>query len=258
MSETLAGRRGGDVEIGRVLDRLLEVVRANAPTLLIAGGVLVVLPTFIYGLLRILELIEAPGDSLLAAVRGAPGEALITGLLSVVYSAAAIQTALLHFAGRRATRAEAFGAGGRFFFPLLGVGLATSIVIAIGLIFLVVPGLILLTMWIVAGPARVAENVTVAEAIDRSDKLTDGHRWPVFGLILIGWTICLVASFVGGAAGELIDRTAGGAFATELVINPLVQLLGAILSSVGGAALFEELRIIKDGPNPDRLAEIFA
>ena len=39
--------------------------------------------------------------------------------------------------------------------------------------------------WIVAAPAQVVERTGVFGAFSRSAELTRGHRWPIFGLLVI-------------------------------------------------------------------------
>ena len=41
------------------------------------------------------------------------------------------------------------------------------------------------TAWIMAVPAQVVEQPGVFGAIGRSADLTRGHRWPIFGLMII-------------------------------------------------------------------------
>jgi hypothetical protein len=65
--------------------------------------------------------------------------------------------------------------------------------IALGLVLLIVPGLILLTWWIVIIPVIVLEERSAGEAFSRSRELVRGHGWNVFGVIVL--TILLVIAF---------------------------------------------------------------
>jgi hypothetical protein len=72
-------------------------------------------------------------------------------------------------------------------------GILAGIAIAIGLVLLIVPGLVLLTWWILIIPVIVLERRRAGEAFSRSRELVRGHGWSVFGLILL--TILLFIAF---------------------------------------------------------------
>ena len=72
-------------------------------------------------------------------------------------------------------------------------GLLAGLGIALGLVLLIVPGLILLTWWIVIIPVIVLEGRSAGEAFGRSRELVRGHAWSVFGVIVL--TILLVIAF---------------------------------------------------------------
>jgi Membrane domain of glycerophosphoryl diester phosphodiesterase len=72
-------------------------------------------------------------------------------------------------------------------------GLLAGLGIALGLVLLIVPGLILLTWWIVIIPVIVLEERSAGEAFSRSRELVRGHAWSVFGVIVL--TILLVIAF---------------------------------------------------------------
>ena len=55
----------------------------------------------------------------------------------------------------------------------------------IGFILIIVPGLILITIWSVAAPVVVLENPGVFAALRRSRELVRGNGWQVFGVILV-------------------------------------------------------------------------
>ena len=68
--------------------------------------------------------------------------------------------------------------------PLIGAGLISGIGIGIGLILLIVPGLILLTIWAVIAPVIVVERSGVIDAFSRSRELVRGNGWEVFGVVV--------------------------------------------------------------------------
>jgi hypothetical protein len=72
-------------------------------------------------------------------------------------------------------------------------GILAGLAIAVGLLLLIVPGLVLLTWWILIIPVIVLERSRAGEAFTRSRELVRGHGWSVFGVIVL--TILLFIAF---------------------------------------------------------------
>jgi hypothetical protein len=87
--------------------------------------------------------------------------------------------------GYRVALTEGFNAWGR----LLVVRVITGVLIALGLLALVVPGLILLVRYALVDSVAVLEGALAAQARQRSTALTAGLRWAIFwtgGLLFAG------------------------------------------------------------------------
>ncbi len=69
--------------------------------------------------------------------------------------------------------------------PLLGLTIVLSILISIGLVLLIIPGIIMLLVWFVAVPVLIIEDKGVFDSMSRSGELTKGNRWRIFGLMLV-------------------------------------------------------------------------
>src|SRR5207302_7500833 len=96
------------------------------------------------------------------------------------------QAVILHAAfqdmrGRAVNLGESLSVGLRRFLPIIGASILLSLGAAVGMLLLIVPGLILLTMWYVAIPACVVEELGPARSLGRSSELTRGNRWKIFG-----------------------------------------------------------------------------
>lgn len=116
--------------------------------------------------------------------------------------------------------------------PLIGAGILAGLGIGAGFILLIVPGLILLTMWAVIAPAIVVERRGVFDAFGRSRQLVKGQGWPVFGTVVVAYVIAFVAEIVfiaianGIADGPLL-RIVFSALASTLAAP-----IGALVASV--------------------------
>lgn len=105
-------------------------------------------------------------------------------LFSVVIGGAiygAIETA----EGRRADLGDCVRTGVAKALPVLGLTVLWMLGVWVGFMLLVVPGLILMTMWSVALPVLVAGEATVMGSFGRSRALTKGARWKILGLLVL-------------------------------------------------------------------------
>lgn len=84
--------------------------------------------------------------------------------------------------------------------PFIGTvaiaSILAGIAITIGLFLLIVPGLILLTIWAVIIPVIVIEHSAALDSFGRSQRLVRGHGWHVFGTLVLVFIIQLVAGFI--------------------------------------------------------------
>lgn len=153
---------------------------------------------------------------------------------------------LVHSArlGRDYPVGELFGSVG----PVLPTLVMTSVLAAIGtlagLIFFVVPGCILLTIWAVIAPAVVIERRDLSGAFRRSQRLTAGYGWPVFGAVIVANLIAGIAAIVLGNVGEAI---AGGPL-LRIVFGALAATFAAPISALVAAVLYYRLLELKPDP----------
>jgi hypothetical protein len=94
------------------------------------------------------------------------------------------------------TLGQTVGRVGPRVIPIAAAGLLAGVGVAFGLVLLIVPGLVLLTWWIVIVPVLVLEDRGVLEAFGRSRELVRGHAWDVFGTIVLTILIYIAARFV--------------------------------------------------------------
>jgi hypothetical protein len=94
-------------------------------------------------------------------------------------------------------------------------GILAGLGIALGLVLLIVPGLVLMTWWVVIIPAIVLENRSAGESFGRSRDLVRGYGWNVFGVIVLTILLLIVFSIV-----------------LSLILSPLDEWLENLLSSV--------------------------
>lgn len=114
---------------------------------------------------------------------------------------------------------------------LIGLALVVGVGIMIGLVLLIVPGLILWTIWSVAAPSLVIERKGVFAAMGRSRELVRGHGWQVFGVILVVLVLALLAGILVGvlASGLGNGGVAVVQWAANVIVAPFTALVSAVL-----------------------------
>lgn len=150
------------------------------------------------------------------------------------------------------------GIAARVLLPLFGLSILYYLAVSIGLVFLAVPGILLATIWAVAGPALVVERRGVFASFGRSAALTRGARWRVLGLVVVVYAIYFVAAAgLNVVGGVTAFGTGSRSVVSSFASAALTTVFTALWSAIQGA-LYVELRDWKDGPAGDRLADIFA
>src|SRR6185312_8381222 len=171
----------------------------------------------------------------------------ITGLVSMVVNTAAmifvIQTltygTVQGLRGRSVSIGDCLVQGGRRLPVGIVIGFLAYVGIVLGAVLLIVPGIILFTMWSVALPANTVERTGILASLSRSQELTRGRRWRVFGTVLVPILISAVTSWllmgIFGIRGVGLQAFSVCVFAT----------------------LYSYLRRDKEGVDIERVAAVF-
>jgi len=134
------------------------------------------------------------------------------------------------------------------FWPLMGLALAGFLTI-VGLALLV-PGLIFSTLWFVSLPACIVEQLGPWTSLDRSRELTRGHRWKVFGLLLL----LVIGSFVSSVFGSWVTETS----AVVAVVGALMwNGIWTAFTATTAIATYHDLRVVKEGTDIEPFADVF-
>jgi hypothetical protein len=123
---------------------------------------------------------------------------------------------------------------------LVAAGLLAGIAIAIGLVLLIVPGLYLMTIWLLIVPAIMLEDRGVGDSFGRSHELVRGYGWSVFGVIVLTILIFIGVGIVFGILDSVVD-SAWVSFA----LNVLLQTVTAPFLALAWTNTYYELRDLK-------------
>jgi len=244
-------------DLGAILNAAFEIYGANASKLFVIVAVVVVPLSLISHLLtgvvfaaRKTTIVGLNGTSTVHVTHGAGfliATALVTALITII-TYAILQAALIRGAAQ-ATVGDAVDVetsykwGLRKFGTVLLVSFLTGILVVIGLILLIVPGVILLTRFTVAIPALVIEDHKGTEPMNRSWNLTRGHFWHVLGTIFVAGLIGAVVSGIISALGAI----AGTSWFTEWVFGSIGEIVVAPFSALVSIILYLDLRARTEG-----------
>lgn len=143
--------------------------------------------------------------------------------------------------------------------PVLGLSLFVGIMALFGFLALIVPGIIIVTMYYVSIPALVFERNGIGAAMRRSRELTKGHRWQVVGLAGVASVVMFVTIIAFSLVFGMIAVAIGGSFGNLLatLLGYAVGAIAAAFNALVVAGAFFELRRIKEGTSLKDLAAVF-
>lgn len=251
-----SGGTYGSFDLGRVIQRTFKAIQQNWAIFTIASVILVGVPTLLqtYGMSNQMYGFDATNFLITAAgwILWIVGSYMLQGMV--------VKVSVNGLNGKAMGFGAAFEAGIKLFLPLLGLGIVVGLGTMLGFILLIVPGIIVAVMWSAATGALVVEGRGIFESLQRSRDLTRGYRWPIFGLAVI----YMVVSFVIGMLVGGIGMATGGSFldgstnmAVNMATNAVSNILTGVIGGAGAAALYYELRSVKEGVGPEQLASVF-
>lgn len=184
------------------------------------------------------------------SLAGAAGTALSVGILILLSAGfGGMVTAILCTFGPKETAAEVWAVVSPVLSRLIWVTLIVAASAFAGMFLLIIPGLIIATIFSVATQVVVVERTGTFAAFGRSVELVRGNGWRVFlFLVLLGLCCLALLLLTGLATGPLGTGIAGGAansFLGNLIVTPLL--------AIGPAVLFNRLAGQTDtAPGPEQ------
>lgn len=170
---------------------------------------------------------------------------IVFGFVAAVLCVGALSRLLLDsYTGHRTTWRRSLAYSAERLGPLIWLALISGLLIGIGFVLIVVPGVYLLVAWIVSVPVLMFEGTGSIEALRRSRELISDHWWTAFAALLLG-LICIIG--VSILAGAILGAVAkSGSVDVVLTLSCLSRIIGALISypilAAICAVLYAELR----------------
>jgi uncharacterized membrane protein len=138
---------------------------------------------------------------------------------------------------------------------VIGLSLAVGILVGVGFIFLIVPGILLVMMWSLAIPIKVLENKGVGDSMTRSSELTKGNRgrifviWLLFVVLSIGVSLLLrwpIEIAAGVHSIFALQRVAAEWQVASLVATFVSECLVGPLATIAFSLVYYDERVRKE------------
>jgi hypothetical protein len=230
-----------EFRIGRAMSRGFEVLFGNFVVFVVISA-LAAAPLFLFAL--------APTGG--AKTAGTIAGLLLHFVLSALCQAMIVYATFQALRGRPVRAGESIGRGFGRLGPVLLTSLVTGVIVALGILLLVIPGIILSVIMCVAIPACVVERLGPSQSIERSSYLSRGYRWPIFGAFFaIG-----IAELIADALITNLTKDSASVWlspAISLVWNTLLTAYQTVLVAI----IYHDLRVVKDGIDLEHIASVF-
>ncbi len=115
---------------------------------------------------------------------------------------------------------------------VIGAGFLAAIAIGIGFVLIIVPGLILITLWAVFVPVIVIEGSGALASFGRSRELVRGRAWHVFGTLVLVWIILFVFDILLGVIFSFVPYAVRSGLASVIsgtLVAPFIALVVTLM-----------------------------
>ncbi len=246
------------LSIGGVLDDGFNLLKACFVKALILGAILSVL-TNIPSVL--MQMSAEQGDVGAAAALGFLFVASI--LVGVILYGALISLVSDIADGKNPTLGDACRVGLSRYFAVLGCMLLFVLIILLGYIALIIPGVILTVSLLFSNYLVVTDRMGIIEALKQSHQLVWGHWWrTTIILTILAFILMVVYLFVGILSGVGVffsadenDVSASALSFVNLVVVPLLSAVVTPITYAFGVAIFNDLKLRKRGADLEQRIE---
>jgi hypothetical protein len=232
------------MRIGELLDAAIKLYRQHWKSVITIAAVIIVPVTALQSILLStipdLEPGEVPTPDQMGGLFSALSVVVLVQVLTTPLLTGGLSwLAAKFYLGENPTVQEAFAVAVSNFFSLLWVGILTFLASLVGVIFFIIPGIIIALRLTFSATAVVVEGVKGTRALGRSWRLSKGSLGKIFltlvvsfilvGIFqaIVGIPISIIADAVGGPVGFVLSFL-GDALAST-IITPFAMIVIVLL-----------------------------
>jgi hypothetical protein len=260
--------------IGEVLDVGIKIVWRNAATMFWIVVPIVLPVQFLVSLITVSAENESEQVGTIDPVTGeitydsTETWILVTGFVVVallgllvltLVTAACFKAVGDAYLAERPSAKSSLGYALRRAHSIIWVTILSWIVILIGFVLCIIPGVWLYVAFAVAVPVLLTEGVKGRKALGRSKRLISGYWWPAFAIILLGTLLTGIVSGVVSALLEAASLTDADNDTVTILTGTVGDTVAAALTTPFSAAfvtvLYFDLRVRKEGFDLQLFAE---
>lgn len=218
-----------EASVGAILNRAVDVVRGSSKEVAIfvvaIGGLVAVGSAVSLTTTAAMEF-SAGWDTEIATSAWGPLFDIFLNVVSIVAGFLLM---------RRYLDANGRHVGDGRFWPYFGMAILSILAIIVGLLFLVVPGIILIVRWTAASGFLISQNRGVTESLGASFEATKGSSWQIFFAAIVLLLGLAIASVVIGGIFAIFSLTVVG------YLSAFLEALSNAIFLAFGIAVFLEL-----------------
>ncbi|MDE0139775.1 MAG: hypothetical protein OXM57_03825 [bacterium] len=175
---------------------------------------------------------------------------------SLVAGVAAILVAAEAYADVPSDWRSAMSAAIRRIVAIIAATIVAGILLAIGFVLLIIPGIFVLVSLAVVWEALIIEGIGPMESIKRSWRLVSGERWRVFGAgVLVIVLMAIVVGVISAVIALILSAGLGvSGGMTGYLVQQVASLLSIPLTAALGTVIYLDLRVRKESLSTDELA----
>jgi hypothetical protein len=151
---------------------------------------------------------------------------IISAVLSVIAGGAYAPVVKEAIGGKRLTIGEALGHAYNRFWSLVGAGILIVLIVVLGSIALVVPGIIFATWYAYTTPAIMLEDKGATAGMAASKAFGRDKKWSTFSIFLIFLLVFILVSIIGG----VLSLGGGGRVIQTLLTIPLSAWTSVVIA----------------------------
>lgn len=232
---------------GMILDRSFRIYIQNF-ALMVALSAIVNVPLLT---LAVGAPLLAQTNLVFACLAGLVG--VLTGLLALLVVGPLVTGAVTKavgeiFLGNEITALGTLKFAWNYVWTLLVTQLVVGVVVFVGFLLLIVPGIMWMLSYSIVAPITVLEKTRNRPEIRRrSWKLIQGNRWKAFVVLVV----VLIAQFLPSSASFIFQLSYGPGSVTAEVVRGLISGIASLLTyplvPIAFTLLYYDLRIRKEG-----------